>query len=245
LVDVQKNCSFVQYKDFAMPYVPELCINMPPDFPAREFSAFLDNARKALIEPEGTTPQWKEFGLASNIIAWRYRSAHEALQFLRGRYSTTTGSIDHEDLYERERALFTLFTAGVSCIEACIYAIAAYYSKVTGFQFEKQEQRACGPNRLRKWIEPFPGMEAIADAIKNIDDSVEWKLWVEVRNRLSHRGNLPGIIYVGAPLPTVNPILFDETTSTDPIDMGVQDLNAHFDWITNTLLCLMRETVAL
>ena len=230
-----------------MPYVQDLCINMPPDFPAGEFSEFLDKARKALIEADGTILRWKEFGLASNIIAWRYRTAHEELEFLRGRYSTTTGPIDHEDLYERERALFMLFAGGVSCIEACIYAIAAYCSNVAGFQFGPQEQRTCDAKKLRKWIAPFLTMKALSNAIKDIDESVEWKLWRSVRNRLSHRGNLPGILHaaMGGALPAVNPILFDETTSTDAIDMDVQDLNAHFKWITNTLSCLIRETVAL
>lgn len=230
-----------------MPYVEDLCINMPSEFPARVFSTFLEAARKALTESDGAAAQGIEFGLASNIIAWRYRTAHEALEFLRGRYSTTTGPTDHEDRYERERALFTLFTGGVSCIDACTYAIAAYCSKVVGFQFEEKEQRNYKLKNLREWITPFPKSTNLSNVIENIENSNEWDFWKDVRNRLSHRGNLPGIIVAaaGAPPPKVNPILFSKTTSTDAIDMSVQDLNAHFEWLTNTLLCLMRETVAL
>jgi hypothetical protein len=230
-----------------MPYFETLCINMPPTFPAAQFTKFLDRARQVLIGLNGITPEWKEFGLASNIIGWRYRAAHEALEHLRGRYTTTSGPVDHEDLYKRECALFTLFTAGVSCIEACIYGVAAHTSTAVGFPFGTKEQRACSPAKLRDWLKPHLAASALTAVVQDVLDSSEWTLWVEVRNRLSHRGNLPGIIYaaVGGPPPETNPILFDETTSTAAINMDVQDLNAHFEWITNTLSCLMRETVAL
>jgi hypothetical protein len=230
-----------------MPYFDTLCINMPPTFPTAQFTQFLDRGRQVLIGPNGPTPEWKEFGLASNIIGWRYRAAHEALEHLRGRYITTSGPIDHEDLYQRECALFTLFTAGVSCIEACVYGIAAHTSRAVGFPFGINEQRACKPTKLRDWLKPHPAASALTTVVQDVIDSSEWALWVEVRNRLSHRGNLPGIIYaaMGGPLPATNPILFAETTSTAAIDMGVNELNAHFDWITATLTKLMLEAKAL
>lgn len=231
-----------------MPYITDLCINMPPDFPAPVFSAFLDKARSTLIGPEGTTPQWKEFALASNNVAWRYRTAHEALEFLRGRYATTTGSLDHEDNYMRERALFSLFTSSVSCVESALYAIAAYTCKLGGFQFGPREQRECHRRgKLVDWITSSITAVALSQAIQDLEESSEWDLWVSVRNRLSHRGNLPSIIHaaIGAPIPQMNPILFAETTSTDAIDMGIHELDAHFGWITTTLRSLMLEAMVL
>ena len=230
-----------------MPYFDTLCINMPPTFPTAQFTKFLERGRQVLIGPDGTTPEWKEFALASNIVGWRYRAAHEALEHLCGRYTTTGGPVDHEDLYQRECALFTLFTAGVSCVEASIYAVAAHTSTAIGFPFGTKEQRACGPAKLRDWLKPHVAASDLMAVVQSVVDSSEWALWVEVRNRLSHRGNLPGIIYaaVGGTAPKTNPILFDETTSTAGIDMNVRELNSHFKWITDTLSCLMRETVAL
>jgi hypothetical protein len=230
-----------------MPYFDTLCINMPQTFPTAQFTQFLDKGRQVLIGPNGPSPGWKEFALASNIIGWRYRAAYEALEHLRGRYTTTSGPVDHEDLYQRECALFTLFTAGVSCIEASVYGIAAQTSTAVGFPFGVKEQRACSPTRLRDWLKPHSAASALATVIQELANSSEWSLWIEVRNRLSHRGNLPGIICaaIGGPLPATNPIVFAETTSTAAIDMGVSELNAHFDWITATLAKLMVEAKAL
>ncbi len=230
-----------------MPYFDKLCINMPPSFPTATFAQLLDKAREALHDARGAEPKWKEFALASNIIGWRYRTAFDELEFLRGRYSTTRGPIDHEDIYQREHALFVLFTAGVSCVEACIYATAAYCSHVVGFDFGIKEQHVCGPSKLQDWLKSLDRAAALIAVLKDIEDSQEWQFWRRVRNRLSHRGNLPAIIYasVGCPTPEVNPIIFDATTSTGAIDMSVEELNTHFSWLTDTINRLMHATVAL
>jgi len=163
------------------------------------------------------TPQCKEFGLALNAIAWRYRNAFEELSFLRGHYSQKNAPVDHEDHYQREKSLFGFFTAGVSCIEATLYAIAAYTSVVPSFDFSEKAQRACNPSKLYEWLKPHVGAVGLAVKVEELSKSSEWEFLLEVRNCLSHRGNLPGIIQLSAAasLPKVKPILFDRTTSTD------------------------------
>lgn len=221
-----------------MPYIENLCINMPPEFPAVPYAELRKLQQTVLVTDGVQSPQCKEFGLASNALAWRYRAAHEELSSLRGHYSQKNAPVDHEDLYQREKALFNFFTAAVSCIETAIYAVAAYTSNVLYFDFTAKVQRTCSPSALHGWLKPHAKVEKLALVVGELSKSAEWDFLLEVRNRLSHRGNLPGIIYasVGGPPPEVNPILFDRTTSTDPIDMDFEELNGHFAWITKTLI---------
>lgn len=228
-----------------MPYIENLCINMPPEFPAVPFTQLRKLQQTVLVTDGVQSTQCKEFGLASNTIAWRYKAAHEELSLLRGHYSQKNAPVDHEDLYKREKAMFNFFTAGVSCIETTIYAIAAYTSKVLSFDFTEKLQRACSPSALNRWLKPYPTAEKLALETAELSNSAEWGFLLEVRNRLSHRGNLPAIVCasVGEAPREVNPLLFDRTTSTDPIDMNFEELSGHFDWITTTLASLLTTTL--
>ena len=177
-----------------MPYIENLCINMPPEFPAVQFTQLRKLQQTVLVTDGVQSPQCKEFGLASNALAWRYRAAHEELSFLRGHYSQKTAPVDHEDLYGREKALFNFFTSSVSCIETAIYAIAAYTSKVLSYDFTAKKQTIRSPDVLHGWLKPHTQAEKLTLVVDELSKSTEWAFLLHVRNRLSHRGNLPAII---------------------------------------------------
>src|SRR3989440_87280 len=109
-----------------MPYSTEYCLNMPGEFPDAEFTEFMAIARRNLLSPS-QAPVWVEFAGATNLIGWRFRAASEDWEY----HKASTANISnptHEELFRRERALFGMFTSGVSALESAIYAIAALMS---------------------------------------------------------------------------------------------------------------------
>lgn len=226
-----------------MPYSTELCLDMPADFPDMEFGQFMGVARCVLLAPT-PHPMWIEFAGASNLIGWRFRASMEEWQL----YRTSLVSIpnpNHEELFRRERALFTMFTSGVSSLESTIYSIAALMSHPNTFAiaFGPREQRACGPRRLLEWLTPHPRAAILCGILTRLLASNEWSLWVDLRNRMTHRTNLPRIIHgsVGAPAPVTNPILFAATSSTPPIDADTSDFDALQGWLAAAIRELLVE----
>lgn len=193
-----------------MTYCSEYCLEMPNDFPVVELTAFMAEARRVLIPGGITSAAWMEFAGASNLIGWRYRASSDAWKEHRESVQTHGSGRNHEDVYLQERSLFTMFSAGVSCIESTTYALAAAASDPTvcGFPFTPKEQRACSPNRLLAWLMPYVKAADLVAALQQVLATPEWTLWVDLRNRMTHRSNLPRRLFasVGAPPPQVKPL---------------------------------------
>lgn len=232
-----------------MTYCAELCLELPDDFPVVEFTEFMAEARRVLIPGGNTSPAWKEFGGASNLIGWRYRASFDAWREHRASVEAHAGGRNHEDVYMQERSLFFMFAAGVSCVESTTYALAAAasHSTVCGIAFSDKEQRACTPSRLARWLEPYPKAVALATTLKELVAAPEWELWVELRNRMTHRSNLPRRHFasVGAPAPQVNPLNFAPTSSTPEVDAGLTDWDALHAWLAQQLRRLLLSGMAL
>ena len=202
-----------------------------------------------LIPGGNTSTAWKEFGGASNLIGWRYRASFDAWQEHRESIRAHGGGRNHEDVYQQERSLFLMFSAGVSCIESTAYALAAAASdeSVCGIAFTTKEQRACTPSRLLTWLTPHLKATSLVTALQALTVAKEWELWVDLRNRMTHRSNLPRRIFAsaGAPPPQVNPLNYAPTSSTPEVDANLADWDDLHQWLAQQLRRLLLSGTAL
>ena len=232
-----------------MTFCTELCIELPDDFPVGELTAFMAEARRVLIPGGNTSPAWKEFGGASNLIGWRYRASFDAWREHRDSVEAHGGGRNHEDIFQQERSLFLMFSAGVSCIESTTYALAAAASDPTvcAIPFAGKDQRDCNPARLLAWLTPHAKAAELIAALQELVSSPEWKLWVDLRNRMTHRSNLPRRHFasVGSPPPQVNPLNYAPTSSTPEVDADFADWDALHQWLAQQLRKLLISGTAL
>lgn len=232
-----------------MTFCTELCLELPDEFPVVEFTAFMAEARRVLIPGGSASAVWKEFGGASNLVGWRYRASFDAWHQYRSAVKASGGGRNHEEAYEQERALFLMFSAGVSCIESTAYALAAAASdaNVCGIAFTGKEQRACTPTRLHTWLRPYPAAADLVAVLHALTEAPEWKLWVDLRNRMTHRSNLPRMSFasVGAPLPRVNPLNYAPTSSTPAVDTDIPDWDELHQWLAQQVRKLLLSGIAL
>lgn len=203
----------------------------------------MTEARRALIPGGNASAAWKEFGSASNLIDWRYRASFDAWYEHRESVKAYGGGRNLEDIYQQERSLFLMFSAGVSCIESTTYTLAAAASdsNVCGIAFTIKEQRACSPTQLLAWLTPYPKAENLVTALQDLLAAAEWKLWVDLRNRMTHRSNLPRRHFasIGAPPPQVNPLNYAPTSSTPEVDADFADWDALHQWLAQHLRKLL------
>ena len=193
-------------------------------------------ARRVLLDP-AKGPEWSEFAGASNLIGWRYRASSEEWQYYKHSWQTHGEAVDHEGLYRRERALFGMFTAGVSCIESTAYALAALSSHphIGPISFGPRSKDIAARRSRLIWLSPLPKAAALAQTLSRLCASAEWKLWVELRNRMSHRSNLPRIIFgaVGAETPLAKALHFAATSSTPIVEGDLESFDALHTWLNS------------
>ncbi|MBD5801327.1 hypothetical protein AZOA_07400 [Azoarcus sp. Aa7] len=225
-----------------MRYCPEYCIEVPDDFPVEELTTFMAAARSVLLQPE-KGPEWREFAGATNLIGWRYRASTEDWTIYKDCWLQNGPAVNHETLYRRQRALFGMFTSGVSCVESATYALAALASHpgVASIRFDSQRQRDCSPARLRNWIEGKPKAQNLVEQLSKLCTSEDWKLWIDLRNRMSHRSNLPTIVRgaVGGAPPPAKALEFAATSSTPPLAGDLDLFDTLHVWLASTLKSLL------
>ena len=180
-----------------------------------------------------------ELGGAPNLIGWRYRSCHEDMNRYIESWKRFGSYVSFEEIYLREKALFGMFTAGVSCIESACYALYALAShpKLLDLPFGEREQRNCSPSSLLKQLAKYPTTKALAVHFETLINSKEWELWVALRNRMAHRSNLPRHIRgaVGTEPPPAKMLEFAATTSTSAFVGDDHHLTNLFAWLSGWL----------
>jgi len=193
-----------------------LHIKVPATFPIEQFDSFMGAAKSTLLPNKGDP--WREFGGASNLIAWRYRACIEYFERYIHLWMNPPSAEPFEVIYERERVWFGAFVSGVSCIESTSYALYALSShpKVLSVKFGVKEQRQCSPKTLVEVLRPHNRAETLVVTLDQMLSSSEWSHWSELRNRMAHRSNLPRIIYggTGSSPPASKPVQFAGTSST-------------------------------
>ena len=216
-------------------------IDLPDAFPAEEYSEFMTAARRVLLP--GKTDPWKEFGGATNLIAWRFRSCHEYLGAYAESWNKFRADVSFDEIYQRERALFGMFTCGVSCVESACYAFYALAShpSALGIRFGRIERYDSGPKALQTAIISYPRAKALVSALDKLMNADEWTEWTKLRNRMFHRSNLPRVIQgnVGGPAPAAKALQFAATSSTSALDADVSHLYDLFKWLSDSLKCLL------
>ena len=217
-------------------------LDLPIEFPTVEYAAFMEAARSVLLPPaEGE--YWKEFGGASNLIGWRYRSSYEYMRYYVDSWQEKGSNISFEEIYMRDRALFGMFTSGVSCIDCTSYALLALAShpSIISLAYGDKERRRCSPKSLQKKLQPHPLAQPLVDILTKLNNSDEWRLWVDLRNRLTHRSNLPRITQaaMGGTLPPAKSVHFAATSSTPHIEANEELLLSLFSWLSISLKGLL------
>ena len=161
-------------------------LDLPEDFPVDEMVAFMAAARSVTLWPTKSLA-WKELGSASNLIGWRFRSCHEDMSRYIESWKRFGSNVSFEEMYSREKALFGMFTAGVSCIESACYALHALAShpKALALPFGEKEQRSCSPAKLKQRLEKYPDANALVASLDLLTCSTEWAIWVDFRNRMT------------------------------------------------------------
>lgn len=216
---------------------------MPDDFPIVELMEFMAEARRVLLPGGNSSAAWQEFGGASNLIGWRFRASAEAWDEHRRSIEMHGSGRNHDDLYLQERSLFHMFSAGVACIESTVYALAAASSHLSMFciAFGTKEQRACSPKQLVAWLSPHANAAPIVAALNSLLADPKWVLWVELRNRMTHRSNLPRrhFAYVGSEPPPMKQINYAPTSSTPEVEAELADFDALHQWLARALQALL------
>jgi len=217
---------------------------MPVSFPAAELTDFMAAARAVLLTPTKSIG-WSELAGASNLIGWRFRAANEYWQAYKSSWTNCGPNVDFEEIYERERNLYGMFSSGVSSIECTAYSIAALLShpSVLGMAFGQAEQRACSPKKLAQWVSGQAATQSLKSALDSVVNAPEWKCWVDLRNRMTHRSNLPRVVQgaVGNAPPPAKAIHFAATSSTDDIEGELDDFDELHTWLADTVRLLLRE----
>lgn len=222
----------------------ENAIEMQDAFPCPAFTRYREAARRVLETPYGSDAQ-NEFGGASNLIALRFRACHEDWQDYQNWFAKSETQSSHEANFRCDRALFGMFTSGVSCIEAMTYWLAALASHphMLSLPFGAQRQRECNPSNLADWLKSYAAARTLESALRGLVDSDEWSFWVKMRNRMTHRGNLPRIVRVnvGVPTPPADALDFAGTSSTSAIRMDAAEVERCLGWLTERLRVLLEH----
>jgi len=235
--------------DTSRVFVEEVCIDLPTSFPIKAFVEFRASARSILISPQAKAPQWAEFAGASNLIAWRFRAAVEALERFTESWLRQGAAVGHEEIYVRERELYAMFSCGVSCLDATCYAIYALLSRpdVLGISFNDNDRNQCKPAYLLSKLQGRAEAAPVVAALTALSSSSEWRIWRTFRNRMTHRSNLPRITYASTEdnLPPAKPVNVAATSSTDAFAADLVDLRDHFTWLASSLEGLLSAMLAL
>lgn len=231
-----------------MRFVKEFQIELPDEFPAVEYHDYWEAASAVLHDPHKGAA-WAEFAGASNLIGWRFRSCFEAMSWYLDSWHARGYDAKHEEIYQREARLFTMFTSGVSSLESTVYSLYAVAShpKVLGVAFGVDEQRHAGVKTLQSALGNAAQAQPLASGLSVILGAPEWERWVEFRNRMTHRSNLPRIIKasVGSAPPPGKTLDFAATSSTAAFSGDEHDLVSLYDWLAAKLRELVVAGTAL
>jgi len=216
---------------------------LPDEFPEEEYSCFMTACKSILIPVK--TDSWRQFAGASNLIMWRFRSCYEDMKFYIDSWVEHGVNVSRDELYMRERALFGMFSSGVSCIESTCYAIysLASHASIYNLPFGDNEQRRCSPKNLKIALSSHDTARNIVTELISIINSSEWEFWVDLRNRMSHRSNIPRVIRGagGSSPPPAKALQFGATSSTPAFEADEDHLVNLYEWLAQSLRNLLVE----
>jgi len=225
-----------------VPFCEVLQLHMPSLFPLKAFEEFVNKVRGVTLP--GSEAR-REFGGASNLIGWRFRACVEDKEGYMASWRQYGADVSFDIIYIRERLLFATFVSGLSCVEATVYACYALasYPNVFGLPFdEKIRQFGSGPKQLKEKLQAINPSIALVSVLEELVASDQWSLWKNFRNTMTHRSNLPRIVYaaMGGPLPPANPLEFASTWSSKALSGDEATFNEMLSWLASSLERLLR-----
>ncbi len=195
---------------------------MPVDFNVTAY-----NAVHRRVEPQSAKypALYEHFGGGWNAVAYRFHAVADADVTFTNSVRAYGDGPAQPHRYRQERALFTFFVNGLSCIESLCYSLFAIGSMLDPHHFAmatEDDLRAVSPQSTLKSYEAAFKQESLTGELRKLVSSSDSKEWVYVRNKLAHRV-APGRIinmatHAGPVAPaewkiTPNTIFIDATTT--------------------------------
>lgn len=140
----------------------------------------------------GSVPGFREYAGGWNAVIQRFRSADEysatAAQLLGKNY----GSMQSEERYETERALFGFFTSVQSTIESFCFGVYGIGRMKDPAAFNAQTERDITVQATSNAVKARFGGTALDRELAALGGDATWERVKEIRNVLAHRVS-PGI----------------------------------------------------
>jgi hypothetical protein len=221
-------------------------LDLPSNFPFTEMEAF-KVAADSILRPETSVEAWQEYAGATNLIGWRFRNCHEDMERWVGSLNTHGENGDFEEEYLRDRALFGFFTAGLSCIESTCYALLALVNHLTLLNLppQKMDKWRLYPQDVEKYLLERPETGALKTKLKELTVSDEYERLKQVRDRVTHRSNLPRNQTLGISnnahqvfAKTISTKLYGEETELTINELFLKDMLA---WLAESVRALLVE----
>ena len=229
-----------------MAFSPPHQLDLPEPFPQESFARFYAAARAQLPYPSQSR---NEFNGAGNLIGWRFRACLEYRDSYMTSWNRIGPRVDFDDHYTRERDIFGMFSCGVAALEATCYACHALASVVPpNLPFDERARRASSAARLLRLLEREMPNAVLATVLSRRLESATWNIWVSYRNTMTHRANIPAIIYGvgdGGQLPPALPLDFPERWSHPALRGDEADLDKLIAWLADAMRDIMDAGTAL
>jgi len=210
-----------------------LQLEMPSSFPLVEYEAFVYAVRQVT---DAHSVARKEFGGASNLIGWRFRAFCEYKDKYLHSWHKFGANVSFEEMYLREKSFFGMFVCGVSTIECACYACYAFasYPSVLNVPFDENIRRySSTPKKLFEKLSKIQPDHALTKTLESGLESGEWEVYTTYRNTMTHRSNIPRIIYgaLGSMPPPEKIMQFADTWSTKGMHAGEEEFTRLFEWL--------------
>jgi hypothetical protein len=168
---------------------------MPPDFPLE----IHDKISGILVKYKDTHPTlWLLFGLGWRGLKNRYRATVEYNEEFTQSIKKHGNSPPFEERYKQEKALFGFFVSAISAIECFFYSayLVGAILKPDRFPSDSKSLNVYPQNVMEKFVGNFHG-EALTVKMKECVDDRMYIGMRDMRDVLSHRGELPRNFYKG------------------------------------------------
>src|SRR5262249_2222910 len=127
-----------------------------------------------------------------------------------------------------------------------IYAFASHTS-VLGLPFGPRERFSANLTGLRSAVAAVDSTHHIVPTLDTILADPNWRIWTQLRNRMTHRGNLPRVIRgsTGGSAPPGFAMEFAATSSSDAVRVDELGFDALMAWLPAKLELLLQAGAAL
>ena len=175
-------------------------LQFPPGYPLGSQQVLHDQVHAAFRVRGTDTRIQSEIRSAMNSVAYRFKSCQEAADALKVSLRTVGDAPPQPARWEQEMHFFHFVIGGMAAIEALFYAMFGIgaIARPTVFPMSNERERTGVTPRKVLGSYHSSGPKNVADALKHLCDSQEYKDWHHWRRILFHRG-MPGrIISVGS-----------------------------------------------